>query len=66
MFTLIGQLSLNALVKRYNRSSLIILVIGATVFLSAIFMGIESSSSIIDLIKGKAEGGGSICGAGGE
>lgn len=66
VFTLIGQLSLNAIVKRYNRSSLIILVIGATVFLSAIFMGIESSSSIIELVKGKAEGGGNICGAGGE
>jgi len=66
VFTLIGQLSLTALVKRYNRNSLIILVIGATVFLSAIFMGIESSSSLIELAKGKAEGGGNICGAGGE
>lgn len=67
VFTLAGQLTLNAVVKRYNRASLIILVIGITVAASAVAMGIESSGALIDLFNGRAEGGGSLCGAkGGE
>jgi len=66
VFTLIGQLSLNRIVAYYKRNSLIILVIGVTVALSAVAMGIESSGALIDLFKGKAAGGGDICGAGGE
>jgi len=68
VFTLAGQLTLNAIVKRYNRASLIILVIGITVAASAVAMGIESSGALIDLFNGNAEGGGSLCGegAGGE
>jgi uncharacterized membrane protein YfcA len=67
IFTMAGQLTLNAIVKRYNRASLIILVIGITVAASAVAMGIESSGAVIDLFNGNAEGGGSLCGAkGGE
>eukprot|EP00494_Astrolonche_serrata_P006088 UN06105 len=42
VFTFLGQLTLNKLVAYYQRSSLIILVIGITVALSAVAMGIES------------------------
>lgn len=65
-FTLLGQIGLNKLVKRYKRNSLIILIIGITVALSAVAMGIESSGALIDLFNGHAEGGGDICGAGAE
>jgi len=66
IFTLAGQIGLNKLVKKYKRNSLIVLLIGTIVALSAVAMGIESCGSIIDLFKGEAEPGSSICeGAGG-
>jgi len=68
VFTLIGQKTLSVLVKKYKRNSLIVLVIGVTVALSAILMSIQSSGALIDLFEGKAQPGGDICegGAGGE
>jgi len=66
VFTMIGQLALNRVVAYYKRNSLIILIIGITVALSAVAMGIESSGALIDLFNGHAESGGSLCGAGGE
>merc|ERR1719499_843593 len=66
VFTMIGQLALNRVVAYYKRNSLIILIIGITVALSAVAMGIESSGALIDLFNGHAESGGDICGAGGE
>merc|ERR1719461_391081 len=66
VWTLFGQIALNKVVKASGRNSYIILIIGLTVALSAIAMGIESSGALIDLFKGQAEGGGDICGAGGE
>jgi len=66
VWTLFGQIALNKVVKASGRNSYIILIIGLTVALSAIAMGVESSGALIDLFKGQAEGGGDICGAGGE
>lgn len=65
VFTLIGQIALSKVVKASGRNSLIILIIGVTVALSAVAMGIESSGALIDLFNGHAESGGDICGAGG-
>merc|ERR1719225_2061365 len=48
--TLIGQLTLNAIVKRYNRSSLIIFCIATVIGLSTVAMSIESSGSVMDFI----------------
>lgn len=53
--TLIGQIVLNAIVKYYQRSSFVILVITIVIALSTIAMGFESSGSILDLIHGVAE-----------
>jgi len=61
VFTLFGQLLLNAIVKRYNRSSLIVLCIATIIFLSTIAMGIESSGGVIDLIKGRPTPHRSFC-----
>lgn len=66
VFTMIGQIALSKVVKASGRNSLIILIIGITVALSAVAMGIESSGALIDLFNGHAETGGDICGAGGE
>lgn len=66
VFTMIGQIALSKVVKASGRNSLIILIIGVTVALSAVAMGIESSGALIDLFNGHAETGGDICGAGGE
>jgi len=66
VFTMIGQIALSKVVKASGRNSLIILIIGITVALSAVAMGIESSGALIDLFNGHAESGGDICGAGGE
>lgn len=66
VWTLFGQIALNKVVKASGRNSYIILIIGLTVALSAVAMGVESSGALIDLFKGQAEGGGDICGAGGE
>jgi len=66
VWTLFGQIALNKVVKASGRNSYIILIIGLTVCLSAVAMGVESSGALIDLFKGQAEGGGDICGAGGE
>jgi len=52
LFTIAGQLLLNSIVKRYNRSSLIILCIATVIALSTIAMGFESSGGLIDLFKG--------------
>jgi len=61
IFTLFGQIGLNKLVKKYKRNSLIVLLIGVIVALSAVAMGIESCGSVIDLFRGEAEPGSSIC-----
>lgn len=66
VWTLFGQIALNKVVKASGRNSYIILIIGLTVALSAIAMGVESSGALVDLFKGHAEGGGDLCGAGGE
>merc|ERR1719346_378208 len=66
VWTMFGQIALNKVVAASGRNSYIILIIGLTVALSAIAMGVESSGALIDLFKGQAEGGGDICGAGGE
>jgi len=66
VWTLFGQIALNKVVKASGRNSYIILIIGLTVCLSAVAMGVESSGALIDLFKGQAEGGGDLCGAGGE
>jgi len=66
IWTLFGQIALNKLVKASGRNSYIILIIGLTVALSALAMGYESSGNLVDLFTGNAEGGGDICGAGGE
>merc|ERR1719356_474193 len=66
VWTFFGQVALNKVVKASGRNSYIILIIGLTVALSAIAMGVESSGALVDLFKGHAEGGGDLCGAGGE
>jgi uncharacterized membrane protein YfcA len=66
VWTLFGQIALNKLVKASGRNSYIVLIIGLTVALSAIAMGYESSGHLTKLLKGEAESGGDICGAGGE
>jgi len=62
--TLIGQKALNVMVKKYGRSSIIVLLIATIVCLSAVAMGLESGGTLIDLINGKASAPKSICGAG--
>merc|ERR1719499_1103087 len=59
--TLIGQIALNALIKRLGRSSLIVLCIGAIIGLSTVAMGIESSGGLIDLFRGIPEPHKSLC-----
>lgn len=66
IFTLFGQIALNKIVKYYGRPSLIILVIGLVVAMSAVMMGWNSFHYITDLIEGKAEGGKNLCAAKGE
>jgi len=61
LFTIAGQLLLNSIVKRYNRSSLIILCIATVIGLSTIAMGFESSGGLIDLVKGVPTPKRSIC-----
>jgi uncharacterized membrane protein YfcA len=65
-WTFFGQIALNKAVKASGRNSYIILLIGLTVALSAIAMGYASSEHLTLLLKGEAESGGDICGAGGE
>jgi len=60
--TLVGQKVLNVMVKRYGRSSLIVLLIATIVGLSAVAMGLESGGSLIDLLNGKATPPQSLCG----
>jgi len=62
--TLIGQKALNVVVKKYGRSSIIILLIATIVAMSAVAMGLESSGTLIDLFSGKAAPSKSICGSG--
>jgi len=62
IFTLIGQKLLNAAVKKSGRGSLIVLLIGTIVALSAVAMGLESSGSVIDLINGNPAPHKSLCG----
>jgi uncharacterized membrane protein YfcA len=57
--TLVGQLCLSALMKRYQRNSLIAFSIGGVVLLSAILMSIQS---ILALVSGKSHPSGGICG----
>jgi len=61
VFTFVGQLGLDYIVKKYKRNSLIILIIGFVVALSAVAMGAQSFPSIIALFEGRAEPGGQIC-----
>jgi len=61
--TLIGQKALNVMVKKYGRSSIIVLLIATIVAMSAVAMGLESGGTIIDLFSGKAAPSKSICGA---
>jgi len=61
VFTIAGQLLLNSIVKRYNRSSLIILCIATVIALSTVAMGFESSGGLVDLIKGIPTPKRSIC-----
>jgi len=61
LFTIAGQLLLNSIVKRYNRSSLIILCIATVIGLSTIAMGFESSGGLINLVKGVPTPKRSIC-----
>jgi len=61
VFTFAGQLLLNSIVKRYNRSSLIILCIATVIGLSTIAMGFESSGGLVDLFKGVPNPKRSIC-----
>jgi len=63
--TLIGQKALNVMVKKYGRSSIIILLIATIVAMSAVAMGLESGGTIIDLFSGKSSPAKSICGSGG-
>merc|ERR1719461_652858 len=66
IWTFFGQIALNKAVKASGRNSYIILLIGLTVALSAVAMGYASSEHLTLLLKGEAESGGDICGAGGE
>jgi len=66
IFTAIGQIALNKIVAYYQRASLIILVIGLVVAMSAVMMGWESFHYITELIEGNSEGGRNICAAKGE
>jgi len=61
LFTIAGQLLLNSIVKRYNRSSLIILCIATVIGLSTVAMGFESSGGLVDLFKGVPTPKRSIC-----
>jgi len=61
LFTIAGQLLLNSIVKRYNRSSLIILCIATVIGMSTLAMGYESSGGLIDLFKGIATPKRGIC-----
>jgi len=58
--TLVGQIVLNRLMKKYNRNSYIAFSIGAVVLLSAFLMTIQSLVSIAE--GGKEGGSGGICG----
>lgn len=60
--TLIGQIVINALVRRYKRSSYIIFSISAVVLASAFCMGLQSSGAIIDYLQGHAAESRSLCG----
>merc|ERR1712154_133967 len=59
--TLIGQKVLNAIVKKYNRSSIIILLIATIVGMSSIAMGLESSGTLIDYFQGKEVAARTLC-----
>lgn len=59
--TLVGQLGLVALMKRYKRNSLIAFSIGGVVLLSAFLMTIQS---MIAFVGGKRHHSGGICGKG--
>jgi len=61
VFTFIGQKVLNHFVKKYNRSSLIVLIIAATVGLSAIAMGIQSGGSLIEFLRGEQVNPSGLC-----
>lgn len=61
--TLIGQKALNVMVKKYGRSSIIVLLIATIVAMSAVAMGLESGGTIVDLFSGKASPSKSICGS---
>lgn len=57
--TLVGQIGLVALMKRYKRNSLIAFSIGGVVLLSAFLMTIQS---IVAFVEGKRHHSGGICG----
>lgn len=59
--TAIGQVGVGYLVKKYNRTSYIILSIGSIVALSALLMGLQG---VISLFSNGSSHSGTICGAG--
>jgi len=58
IFTAIGQVGVNYLVKKYKRSSYIIMSIGAVVALSTLMMSLQS---LMAFVNGTAGSGGGIC-----
>lgn len=59
--TAVGQLGVNYLIKKYKRSSYVVMSIGAVVALSAALMGLES---VISVMKSSHEHDSGLCGAG--
>ena len=59
--TLLGQVGLSYLMKRYQRNSYIAFSIGAVVLLSAFLMTIQS---LLSMAEGEHHHSGGICGAG--
>lgn len=62
--TLIGQKAVNVLVKKYGRSSIIVLLIATIVAMSAVAMSLESSGTLMDLFNGTTQPSPSLCSSG--
>jgi len=62
--TYVGQVIINALLKKYKRSSYIIFSVGAVVGLSAMFMGLQGFYTFIYSSHIKGDKIGNICAEG--
>jgi len=64
MGTLAGQWGLGYLIKRYNRQSIIVLMIAVVVGISAVLMGVVGVVSVVRGVqRGESQGFHSVCGS---